>query len=188
LKNESTLNGILAEVKGEAITHPYAVKKEIFSDLKDYSILYLTTHSLEGNLAEGGPFLAFTRADTFDRSDFLYAREVLQYDLPLDLVFLNSCASSSGTHLSGEGTYSLSRSFAYAGSQSVVATLWPIDNTSASQLSTYFFGALRQGLSKDEALREAKLRMLENGKSLRAHPYFWAAHTHFGNRTPLWKP
>lgn len=186
LKNLTALKAIAEQINADVFTFPHALKEEILTDVEDYSILYLSTHSFLGDDQDGGPFLAFTRADTFSRSDFLYAREILQYQLPLDLVVLSSCASLSGNYVQGEGTYSLSRSFAYAGSRSVVATIWPIDDKSSAEVGGYFVGALKKGSRKDEALQEAQLQMLNKKDDIRNHPYFWAAFSHYGNGAPLW--
>lgn len=186
LKNKEALAAITDQINAVVVTFPQATKEEVFADEEEYSILYLSTHSIPGEEADGGPFLAFTRPDTFSRSDFLYAREILQQNLSLDLVVLNSCESSLGNYVPGEGAYSLSRSFAYAGSRSVVATLWPINNRSSAELGSYFISALKKGLPKDVALREAQLEMLREKDATLTHPFFWAAFAHYGNRAPVW--
>ncbi|MCP4553040.1 MAG: CHAT domain-containing protein, partial [Bacteroidetes bacterium] len=44
---------------------------------------------------------------------------------------------------------------------------------------------LKDGLSKDVALQEAKLDYLATASQLRAHPYFWAAYVNIGSTNPL---
>ena len=48
-----------------------------------------------------------------------------------------------------------------------------------------FYKKLKEGLPKDEALRQAKLTYLEQAKGLAAHPFFWAAFVQIGNNSPI---
>ena len=65
----------------------------------------------------------------------------------------------------------LSRAFLYAGAESVVASLWSINDKATSVFMKYFYKGLGQGLTKEEALQKAKLDMIE---SEYRHPFFWA--------------
>ena len=72
----------------------------------------------------------------------------------------------------GEGLIGLSRAFQYAGARTVLASLWSISDRSTPELMEAFYRALREGKSKDEALRTAQLSILQRPK---AHPFHWAA-------------
>jgi len=53
----------------------------------------------------------------------------------------------------------------------------------------FFYEGLSKGKSKTEALREAKLRYLENtDDNLLKHPYYWAAFVVSGDTTPISNP
>ena len=75
--------------------------------------------------------------------------------------------------------------FFYAGSKSVVSTLWPIGDRSTAYFMDGFYEHLSQGRSKTEALRSAKLRML---RSKYAHPFHWAAFVLNGDLGPVSRP
>ncbi|MBK8426731.1 MAG: CHAT domain-containing protein [Lewinellaceae bacterium] len=57
----------------------------------------------------------------------------------------------------------------------MVATLWSVDDAKNAKLIRMFFENIRSGMPKDEALRQAKLRFLNELPHDEAHPVFWAA-------------
>jgi len=82
----------------------------------------------------------------------------------------------------GEGIVGLTSAFLFAGSDSVVASLWNVNDASTSLFMEYFYTALKQGLTKAEALRKALCEVMQmrirddatgEEESL-ASPYFWA--------------
>ena len=101
--------------------------------------------------------------------------EIMRLRLNADLVTLSACRTGLGKMVSGEGVLGLTRAFLYAGSRSVVASLWNVNDTATAELMKIFYQNLRRGLSKDEALRQAKLRLLHGKQQNWHHPYFWAS-------------
>ena len=65
----------------------------------------------------------------------------------------------------------------YAGSQSVVASLWPVDDSTTAELMKDFYKELYQEMPKDEALRQAKLKLLNADLP----PAYWAPFISIGN-------
>src|SRR5262249_33616612 len=55
----------------------------------------------------------------------LTAQEIYRLDLHADLVFLSACRSGTGK-VSGDGLVGLTRAFWYAGTASVIASLWDV--------------------------------------------------------------
>jgi CHAT domain-containing protein/Tfp pilus assembly protein PilF len=102
-----------------------------------------------------------------------------QMRIDADLVTLSACSTALGKEMSGEGILGLTRAFQYAGARSVLASLWEVDEASTADLMTRFYGHLKDGLSKDAALRAAQLELLRRpGAS--SHPHRWAAFELFG--------
>lgn len=95
--------------------------------------------------------------------------------LDADLVTLSSCDSGLGQELGGEGLLGLTRAFQYAGARSVLASLWSVSDRSTAELMKRFYGHLRQGATKDEALRRAQVDLIRSPESEFSHPYYWAA-------------
>ena len=93
--------------------------------------------------------------------------------LDADLVTLSACDSGLGKEMGGEGMVGLVRAFQFAGARSVLASLWSVSDVSTADLMKRFYGYLREGRSKDEALRAAQTDLIHS-KSF-SHPYYWAA-------------
>jgi CHAT domain-containing protein/Tfp pilus assembly protein PilF len=100
--------------------------------------------------------------------------------LDADLVTLSACDSGLGKEMGGEGLVGLVRAFQFAGSRSVLASLWGVGDISTSRFMERFYHHLHDGKSKDEALRAAQVDMIRE-KSGSAHPFHWAAFELFGD-------
>src|SRR6185436_16010655 len=87
----------------------------------------------------------------------LQAWEVFeQVRLNADLVVLSACESALGKELGGEGLIGLTRAFQYAGARTVLASLWKISDRTTAELMVRFYKHLKDGMTKDEALRAAQ--------------------------------
>jgi CHAT domain-containing protein len=93
-------------------------------------------------------------------------------------VVLSACQTGKGKLEKGEGVSGLSRAFLYAGAESVVVSLWNINDKSTALFMGYFYEYLARGESKSQALRLAKLKMQQSKYS---HPYHWAAFILIGD-------
>lgn len=101
----------------------------------------------------------------------LSAYEIFNLKLKADLVVLSACETGLGKEVKGEGLMSLTRAFMYAGTPSVVVSLWNVNDESAADLMIRFYRNLKTTrMSKTEALRQAQLETInDNG-----FPFFWA--------------
>jgi CHAT domain-containing protein len=106
-----------------------------------------------------------------DRDDgFLELDEIANLKLNADLVVLSACQTGQGKMARGEGVSGLARAFLYAGSKGVVCSLWSVDDRETANLMVDFYGHLQKGQAAADALREAQLRMIREGKA----PLYWA--------------
>jgi CHAT domain-containing protein len=128
--------------------------------------------------------LAFENSD--NTSNLLYVNDLYNYQINADLVTLSACQTGFGKLQKGEGMLSLARGFNYAGVPSIVTTLWKINDQSTSEIMRSFYKNLSDGLSKKEALRQAKLNYLSsNDDVFLRHPYYWSGIVLTGNTLPL---
>ncbi len=104
----------------------------------------------------------------------LQMAEVMRLKLNADLVTLSACRTGLGRMLYGEGIIGLTRAFLYAGAESVVVSLWNVNDIATASLMKAFYKNLRQGMNKDDALRQAKLELLRGQQPAWRHPYYWA--------------
>jgi CHAT domain-containing protein len=96
--------------------------------------------------------------------------------LNADLVTLSACETGLGKIANGDDVVGLTRGFLYAGSSSIVASLWKVEDFATSTLMTSFYEALKK-TDKREALRLAQLQ----SKKKYPHPYYWASFQLTGN-------
>ena len=75
-----------------------------------------------------------------------------------------------------------------AGAQSVVHTLWPVEDASGPDLMVEYYRELKRGKSKSGALTRAKQQYLASTPPSYTHPYYWAAYQITGNPDPLSNP
>jgi CHAT domain-containing protein/Tfp pilus assembly protein PilF len=87
-----------------------------------------------------------------------------------NLVVLSGCQTQRGKRSRGDDVIGLTRAFMYAGTPSVVASLWSVDDEATQKLMIAFYTHLNQGLGKAEALRAAQTDL----RSQYPHPYYWA--------------
>jgi CHAT domain-containing protein/Tfp pilus assembly protein PilF len=101
--------------------------------------------------------------------------DIFNLDLSANLVVLSACRTA-GKVVTGEGLVGLTRAFLYAGARSVMVTLWQAVDTSARDLMVRFYGDLGRNGDKAEALRQAKLAVIEHGRRAGKldRPYYWA--------------
>jgi CHAT domain-containing protein len=120
------------------------------------------------------------------RGDVIYLNELLNLDMNSGLVILSACESGTGKLVKGEGLISIGRAFRYAGSQSMIMSLWKINDLSASEIIGSFCNFLKKGKARDVALRRAKLEYLTDSRNAGStHPYYWSAFVMIGDNEPL---
>ncbi len=101
------------------------------------------------------------------------------------LVVLSACETQVGKRLAGDELMSLARSFLASGASSVIATLWKVDDFSASQIIGRFFSYLKAGFHPAEALHRAQAEFREEQRLLQGRDtYEWAPFVLIGTAGP----
>jgi CHAT domain-containing protein len=91
----------------------------------------------------------------------LTAQEISQLDLRgLDLVVLSACETGLG-EITGDGVFGLQRGFKKAGAQSIMMSLWKVDDEATQMLMTQFYTNLTSGKSKRQSLLDAQRYLRE---------------------------
>ena len=80
----------------------------------------------------------------------------------------------------GDDLVGLNRGFFYAGTSSILATLWEVDDKSTSILMNKFYENWhKKGMDKAEALRRAQAYIKSYPQYY--HPFFWAPFVLIGD-------
>ena len=87
---------------------------------------------------------------------------------------LSACDTGLGKLETGEGIRSLGRSFAEAGAEVILFSLWNVYDESSSEIMIHFYRQLVAGYPIDEALRMAKLQYLQDADEIMRHPFYWS--------------
>ena len=190
------LEGTRKEVKkarsmlgGKVFLGKKASEQAFREKARRYRILLLSMHGFANEENPAGSRLLFgdpKKEKAGAEDDVLYAFELGSVNLNADLVVLSACQTGAGKLHRGEGVYSLSRAFAAAGVPTTVMSLWRLSDVAAPALVTSFFKQLKNGQSKDEALRQAKLAYLADENNEGAmHPSIWAGVVANGDMSPM---
>ncbi|MCR5153097.1 MAG: CHAT domain-containing protein [Prevotella sp.] len=116
------------------------------------------------------------KADATDGNDGVaLSSEISLLDLHnVSLVTLSACQTGQGD-ISADGVVGLQRGFKMAGAESILMTLWDVNDDATRLFMTSFYRHLAAGKDKHEALRQAQtdLRHYDNGRY--DAPRYWAA-------------
>ncbi|HEU4710831.1 MAG TPA: CHAT domain-containing protein [Pyrinomonadaceae bacterium] len=151
-------------------------------EFRHYRILHFATHGIIDSETPEASGLVLSMLDKSGNAQngYLGLSDIYDLDVRADMVVLSACRTYLGQSVQGEGLIGLSRGFMCAGSKSVVASLWKVDDEATAHLMSAFYKAMwSDGLPPSAALRRAKLNMREN-QQWRA-PYYWAAFVFQGS-------
>jgi tetratricopeptide (TPR) repeat protein len=125
-----------------AVLH-FATHAVARQDSPEQSALYMSEYTPDGALLP---------------SSRLTANDIARSGLRADVVVLSGCATGDGAALRGEGVLGLTYGFLANGSHSVVATLWPVEDSTTARFMSEFYRAYRSSGRAADALRAAQLR------------------------------
>lgn len=152
------------------------------------TVIHFATHGIIRDDQPFDSFLALGGSRTDKKLDGrLTAQKIYGLNLNADLVFLSACRSGVGK-VSGDGLVGLTRAFWYAGTPSVIASLWDVADEPTYRLVANFYRSRLEGNDKSRALRSAQLRLLHELRAGRVtvhtptsqvtlpeDPVFWAS-------------
>lgn len=133
-----------------------------------FSRLHFATH---GKFQSDDPLSSgLYLAKDIENDGVLTVGELYSMNLDAELVTLSACETGLGKVGNGDDVVGLTRGFLYAGSRSIVASLWSVDDQATATLMKAFYGNL-SNQNKREALRLAQLKTRKTFH----HPFYWAA-------------
>ncbi len=135
-------------------------------------------------LRSGLAFAGANKLASGEDDGILTALEASGLDLEgTKLVVLSACETGVGKVTNGDGVYGLRRALVIAGAESLVMSLWQVDDQATKDLMVGYYKRLSKGESRSSALREIQLELEGNKKY--AHPYYWASFLPAGDNSPI---
>ncbi|HET6979317.1 MAG TPA: CHAT domain-containing protein [Pyrinomonadaceae bacterium] len=144
-------------------------------DVGQYQIVHFATHGFLNSEHPELSGLVFTTTDRHGvkTNGLMPLHDIYSLELSAELTVLSACQTALGKQIKGEGLVGLAHGFMAAGSKSVVASLWKVDDRATAVLMADFYAAmLDQGMAPAAALRFAKLKMMRDKQW--SAPYYWA--------------
>lgn len=183
--SEKELKGVSEIVQSDLYLRSDATEDAFKQNAGRFGIIHLATHViLDDKEPLYSKFVFFKNPDS-NEDGFLHLYELYTMRLHANMAVLSACRTGIGKSVKGEGMMSLARGFAYAGCPSVVMSLWAIDDKATSIVVNKFYEGLAQGRSKDAALRDAKLSLINSRDPVLSNPYYWAGLVVVGNTDSL---
>jgi CHAT domain-containing protein/Flp pilus assembly protein TadD len=118
-------------------------------------ILHMATHGSFGINKDNTFILLFNGKLSLDDLKALELRNV-------SLLTFSACETAANDGRSGKG---LAAAAEASGAQSVLGSLWSVNDASTSQLMQQFYTNLKAGMPKAEALRQAQLTLIQGQQS-----------------------
>ncbi len=175
-RSKTEVNAIKDILQGETFIGNVATKQNFFSRINNSKIIHLATHANANDSIS--PWIAF-------KDKKLFLNELYTVKNQAELVVLSACKSSLGKLNDGEGVFSLARGFFQSGSNSVISSLWNVNDKSNEKITSSFYSHLKEGEPRSNALRLAKLDYLKTHSLSETSPYYWSSLVLVGDNSPI---
>jgi CHAT domain-containing protein len=168
----------------------HASVTDLLQELPRATVIHFATHAIVSGTDPFGSFLVLDRKagqSSFDVDGLLTAASIYSLRMHARMVVLSACRTGRGP-VSADGVAGLSRAFFYAGSASVLSTLWDVADEPTATLMPLFYNRLTKGESRAQALRLAQLDLIARLRAGRVRvgvmgtlrplperPAYWAA-------------
>lgn len=126
-------------------------------------LIHIATH---GQFRQDNPMFSGIRLG----SSYLNLYDLYQLRLEAELVTLSGCATGLNVVAAGDELLGLIRGLLYAGAQSLLLTLWDVNDRSTTEFMSLFYAKLGDGPKTPLALQAATAEI----RAKYAHPYYWA--------------
>jgi CHAT domain-containing protein len=163
------------------LTREKAARDWVVDNIDRFDIVHIATH---GEFDPVNPLLSalkLARTDATAITDVnhagdLSAKDIFGLTIKAELVVLSACQTGLGKVSAGDDVVGLNRSFLYAGTHSVVSSLWRVSDVSTAVLIKSFYRRYMEQ-NKSKSIQDA----MRHVKSRYPHPGYWGAFTLVGD-------
>jgi len=140
-------------------------------ELSEYNFIHFATHAF---INEKNPqYSGIMMYPHKDDAGIAYVADIYNLEFNADLIVLGACDTGLGATYRGEGLIGFTRAFIYAGASNLAVSMWKVNDQATAYLMIDFYDYIRDGYSYSEALRRAKLNIINRPHM--ADPVNWAA-------------
>ncbi len=193
---DGTLPGAEAEVAAIASLFPGATslvgaggnREALIQAAEGRTALHLATHGvIDGDRPERSYLVLAPAGADEGRLSYREIPGLAPYLGGVRMVVLSACESSLAVEVDegGDGEdvpisiNGLAAQFRRAGVETLVGTLWKVDDQATLELMSHLYGELGRGADVGRALQSAQEAMIDDPRY--AHPYFWAGFVAVGD-------
>jgi CHAT domain-containing protein/lipopolysaccharide biosynthesis regulator YciM len=144
--------------------------------------LFLSDPLLRSGLVLAGADLSLHPSSNRLEASLVTALELAGLNLwGTQLVVLSACDTGLGAVRPGEGVYGMRRALVAAGAETLVTSLWKVNDETTRELMEAYYQNLLAGQGRTTALRQAMQAL----RQTQPHPHFWAPFIAIGKDAPL---
>jgi CHAT domain-containing protein len=160
--------------KIDVLTRENATEQWVSQNINRYQVIHFAAH---GEFDAINPlFSAILLAPTEGKEGELRVEDIFNLRANADLVTLSACQTGLAKIQGGGELIGLNRAFMYAGTHSILSSLWRVSDVSTAILVKHFYRNY-VSQSKGDSLRSAQLLV----KDYYPHPSYWAAFSLTGD-------
>ena len=127
--------------------------------IRDKNYIHIATH---GILNKAQPLYSYLLMSSSEQDDGrLTVNEIFGMDLKCKLITLSACETGLGDVGEGDDFTGLSRAFIYAGSASVIVSLWKVDDAMTAWIMVRFYQYIQHNYATSEALALAQRDLIQ---------------------------
>jgi CHAT domain-containing protein/Tfp pilus assembly protein PilF len=160
--------------KVDIFTRENATESLLQERIGEYQIIHIASHGEFDPINPLFSSLKLARTATDDGN--FEMNEVFGLEINADIVTLSACQTGLGDIVGGDELVGLNRAFIYAGTRSILSSLWRVSDISTAVLIKHFYRNYKSG-NKAESLRKAQLLV----KRLYPHPSYWSGFSLTGD-------
>ncbi len=150
------------------LTRERATESWIREHISEFGVIHIASH---GEFDPVNPLFSAIRLTKDSKADGkLQAEEIFGLDIRADLVVLSACQTGLGDIRRGDDVVGMNRAFIFAGTHSLMSSLWRVSDVSTAILMKQFY---RNYLTYGKA--ESLTRAMQHVKNRYPHPGYWGA-------------
>lgn len=175
------INFLKSNFQGDYYIGKEGTKRQFLKKAGDYDVIHLALHGKSDSVNRYNSALVFNG----DHDYYMTSTDLYRTRLKSKLAVLSACETGIGKISEGEGSFSIARGFAIAGVPAIVTTLWKVNDEAGATITEQFYRNLQAGDKKDQALRQAKLKYLEESDNLTSSPFYWGNYILIGDTSTI---